>query len=92
MNPLWFLLMIPLVIGIQELWLYLFNPTVHIRPTNQDMSKCPDQWDYSIQTRLCSPNYSTTCRPFNPDANTIQTVNSKCNVARSCGTSWGNVC
>jgi hypothetical protein len=90
MNPLLFLLVIPLAILIQELWLYLGNPTIHVRPSTMSMPKCPNQWNYS--GGLCLPTYSTSCRAFNPDASTLSSVNAKCNVARSCGTSWGNVC
>jgi hypothetical protein len=56
------------------------------------MAKCPDGWSYSLVSKLCEPNTASTCMPFDPDATSIQSAVAKCNLARSCGTSWSGMC
>lgn len=69
---------------------YVLNP--HYVPTNVTMSQCPDMWNYDSTKQMCVPAYETHCLPFNPNSNTLTTMTSKCNLARSCGTSWSGMC
>ena len=71
---------------------YVINPQVVLTLDPTKMAKCPDSWNYDSQSNLCRPNTSTTCMPFDPDSSTIQSAASKCNLARSCGTSWSDMC
>jgi len=43
-------------------------------------------------TKMCEPQYSTKCMPFDPDAPTLNTVSARCNLANTCGTDWSGVC
>jgi hypothetical protein len=67
---------------------FILNP--QYVPTNPTMAQCPDRWNYNTTTQQCEAAYSTHCLPFNP--NTLTTMTAKCNVARSCGTSWSGMC
>ena len=69
------------------LFLYkvVINPVV-ILPAIK--TQCPDMWTYDMSTKMCKPMYSTACLPFDPEASTLRTDSSKCNLARSCGTTW----
>ena len=72
------------------LYHYVFNPQMVITPKSKLVDKCPDRWTYNATTKLCTPNYTTKCVPFDPDK--VPTVGQKCNIARTCGTNWSNVC
>jgi len=69
---------------------YILNP--QYVPTGTNMSQCPDMWNYNSTTKMCEPGYKTHCLPFNPSVNTLVTMTAKCNLARSCGTSWSGMC
>jgi hypothetical protein len=71
---------------------FLINPQVVLPADLKSMSQCPDMWTFNMKTHMCEPNYKTECLPFDPQAPTLNTVLAKCNVARSCGTTWGGVC
>lgn len=73
------------------LYKYVFNPQIVYTPDISKMSKCPDRWNYDPISKTCAPGYKTACLPFNPDLN-MDTLNARCNVARSCGTSWSGFC
>ncbi len=60
--------------------------------TSVNMSQCPDMWNYNLTTQMCEPGYKTHCLPFNPSTNTLASMTAKCNLARSCGTSWSGMC
>jgi hypothetical protein len=68
----------------------IVNPQVVITLNPSQMSKCPDNWTYDGS--VCRPNSQSTCMPFDPSASTIQTASAKCNLARSCGTTWNGMC
>lgn len=69
----------------------LINPQIVIRLDPTKMSKCPDGWTYS--KGLCHPNSkTTTCLPFDPNSPTLTTAAGKCNLARTCGTTWAGMC
>ena len=71
---------------------YAINPQLIVTPSASSMSTCPDRWNFNTVTKMCEPGYKTTCMPFNPDTPTLATVVGKCNVARSCGTTWSGFC
>ena len=56
----------------------------------QDMTGCPDSWKYNAQTKMCDPPPNTTCLAFDPTQ--PQTAQAKCNIARTCGTTWNGFC
>ena len=70
----------------------VINPQIVFSPSPQNMSKCPDMWNYNSSTQMCEPYYDTTCKAFNPDVNTMKTAAAKCNVARMCNTTWSGFC
>jgi hypothetical protein len=69
---------------------FVINP--QYVPSAPAMAKCPDMWNYNTTNKMCEPAYDTHCLPFNPDTNTLTTMTSKCNLARSCGTTWSGMC
>ena len=69
-----------------------FNPVMIIRPTNSNMAKCPDMWDYNESIKRCVPNYETSCTPFDPNEEILKTPAGKCNLARKCDTTWSGFC
>jgi len=71
---------------------YVINPQIVLRMDPTKMAKCPDSWTYDSASNLCKPNALTSCMPFDPDASTIQSAVAKCNLARSCGTTWLGMC
>jgi hypothetical protein len=72
--------------------IYKFGINPQYVPTATAMAQCPDRWNYNSSTQQCEPGYSTHCLPFNPSVSTLSTMTSKCNLARSCGTSWSGMC
>lgn len=68
----------------------VINPQIVVKLDPTKMSKCPDGWTFN--GRLCSPDHSTHCTPFDPDANMIQSVSAKCALAQRCGTTWDGMC
>jgi hypothetical protein len=74
------------------LYKFVINPQVVLTLDASKMAKCPDSWTFNSETRLCQPNMSTECYPFDPDAVAIQSAAAKCNLARQCGTSWSGMC
>ena len=70
----------------------VINPQMVITPDMKSMSKCPDSWTYNAGTKMCEPHYATKCMPFDPDAPTLNTTASRCNIANMCGTDWSGVC
>ena len=68
----------------------LINPQIVITPDARKMSKCPDNWTYD--GTVCRPNSQSICMPFDPSADTIQSASAKCNLARTCGTTWSGLC
>jgi hypothetical protein len=71
---------------------FVINPQVVSSLDPTKMAKCPDGWTYNISTKLCEPNTKTSCYPFDPDATSIQLAAAKCNLARTCGTTWSGMC
>jgi hypothetical protein len=71
---------------------FVINPQVVLKIDPTKMAKCPDGWSYNIVTKLCQPDSQTNCMVFDPDASSIQSAAAKCNLARSCGTSWSGLC
>ena len=71
---------------------FVINPQVVLTLDPTKMAKCPDGWSYNLPTKLCQPDSQTTCMAFDPDAPSIQSAAAKCNLARSCGTSWSGMC
>jgi hypothetical protein len=71
---------------------FVINPQIVVSLDTTKMTKCPDAWTYNLQSKLCEPNASTGCMPFDPDAPSIQSAAAKCNLARTCGTSWAGMC
>ena len=61
----------------------VINPQMLVTTTP---ALCPDRWNYS--SSMCAPAYQTHCLPFNPQ--TVKTDSARCNIARTCGTNWGN--
>ncbi len=72
------------------LYKVLINPQIVISPDTTKMAPCPDGWN--MVNNLCTPNYKTTCQPFDPKQSTIQSASAKCNLARTCGTTWSGMC
>ena len=71
---------------------FVINPQVVMGIDTSKMAKCPDSWTYNAANGVCEPNMSTECYPFDPDAPAIQSAAAKCNLARTCGTSWSGMC
>jgi hypothetical protein len=71
---------------------FVINPQIVLTMDASKMGKCPDAWTYNVSTKMCEPNAATGCMPFDPDAPSIQSASAKCNLARTCGTSWGGMC
>ncbi len=70
-------------------FIYLrLKPTV-ILPPESVISKCPSRWVYNTDTSECEPQYATQCTSFDPDK---QTDSQKCDISRSCGTTWKGLC
>jgi hypothetical protein len=67
---------------------YVFNPQIVITPSVEKLKGCPDRWTFN--GKLCEPDYTTSCRPFDPK--TITTLSQACNICKSCGTNWSNMC
>ena len=74
------------------LYKYVLNPQVIYTPDIANMTKCPDRWNYDPVSKNCVPAYKTSCLPFNPENSHLDTLTSRCNVARSCGTTWSGFC
>lgn len=70
----------------------VINPQIVLTLDPKKMAKCPDSWKYNVATKLCEPNAATSCMPFSPDESTIQSASAKCNLARTCGTTWSGMC
>jgi len=70
----------------------IINPQIFLQINASKMSKCPDSWTYNSQTKLCEPKMKTSCLPFDPTEPTIQSSSAKCNLARTCGTTWSGFC
>jgi hypothetical protein len=91
-----FVLLLLLVVVFTVLFVliakYLLGVHIEIPTNSQQMSQCPERWNYNIATKMCEPAYTTHCLPFNPSAATLNSAAAKCNTARSCGTDWSGVC
>lgn len=72
--------------------IYKYGVNPQYVQTSANMAQCPDMWTYNSTKQMCEPNYDTHCLPFNPATNTLTTMTAKCNLARSCGTSWSGMC
>ncbi len=79
-------------VGFLLLYKYALNPQTVITPDTSKMATCPDLWNYNATSGMCEPAYKTHCTPFNPKTPTLNTYSSKCNLARSCGTTWSGFC
>lgn len=71
---------------------FVINPQIVLRLDSTKMARCPDNWKYNVATKLCEPNAATSCMPFSPDESTVQSAAAKCNLARTCGTTWSGMC
>jgi hypothetical protein len=69
---------------------FIVNPQIIVTPSVEKLSQCPTRWTYDAGTKLCSPDYATSCKPFDPS--TITNVQQACNIATTCGTNWSDVC
>jgi hypothetical protein len=69
-----------------------FKPQVVLTFDGSKMARCPDQWSYDSIQGVCKPTYTTHCLPFDPSAPALATGSSKCNLARTCGTTWSGMC
>jgi hypothetical protein len=78
--------------GFLIVYKFVINPQIVLRMDPTKMAKCPDSWTYDSNSNLCKPNASTSCMPFDPNASTIQSAVAKCNLARTCGTTWSGMC
>jgi hypothetical protein len=85
----WTIFFTLLFLGLYKL---VINPQIVLTVDASKMSKCPDGWTYEISTKSCQSNTPTSCSPFDPDAPTIQSAAAKCNLARTCGTTWSGMC
>lgn len=74
------------------LYKYVINPTIVYTPNLDNMSKCPDRWNFDPITGKCAPGYKTSCLPFDPEDSTLNTLTARCNLARNCQTSWSGFC
>ena len=74
------------------LYKYLINPQIVYSSSVENMSQCPDRWNYNSITKMCEPGYQTSCLSFDPKSSTLDSLAAKCNAARSCGTSWSGLC
>ena len=70
----------------------LVNPQIVLPASIKNMSMCPDRWNYNPVSQMCEPAYKTSCLPFNPSDQTLKSAAARCNLARTCGTSWGSFC
>lgn len=77
-------------LGFLAIYKYGFNPQMIMTIDPSKMAKCPDGWNYD--GKVCNPAGKTTCMPFDPDAPTLDTAAAKCNLARSCSTTWSGMC
>jgi hypothetical protein len=71
---------------------FVINPQVILTLDTKKMAKCPDGWAYNVATSTCDPQVKTSCYPFDPDAVAMQSAPAKCNLARTCGTTWSGMC
>ena len=71
---------------------FLINPQVVLTLDGSKMAKCPDAWAFNSSSKLCEANMPTMCASFDPDAVAIQSAAAKCNLARTCGTTWSGMC
>ena len=69
---------------------YLLNPQIVVTPSAATLDTCPSRWEYDPSTKLCKPNYTTSCKAFDPT--TITTVVQACRIAKACGTNWSGFC
>jgi hypothetical protein len=79
-------------VGFLLIYKFVINPQVILSLDTSKMAKCPDGWAYNIATSTCDPQVKSTCYPFDPDAIAIQSAAAKCNLARTCGTTWSGMC
>jgi hypothetical protein len=79
-------------ISFLAIYKFVINPQVVLTIDTNKMSKCPDGWNYNLSTSLCEPQMKTSCYPFNPNVQTMQTPAARCNLARTCGTTWSGMC
>jgi hypothetical protein len=71
---------------------YGFNPQMVKNLKGSDFPKCPDRWSYDSVHNMCIPMYFTPCFAFNPNDPTLDSAVAKCNMARTCGTTWNKAC
>jgi hypothetical protein len=69
------------------LYYWVFKPEIVLNPLFT--STCPDGWVYNESTYMCSPAYTTTCKPYDPRT---QPITDPCDFATQCGTTWAGYC
>jgi hypothetical protein len=79
-------------IGMLFFYKLVINPQVVFTADIRHMAKCPDGWVFSITSQSCEPGYPTSCLPFKPDTQMLSSASARCNLARSCGTTWSGFC
>jgi hypothetical protein len=79
-------------IGFLVIYKFVVNPQLVFTLDVTTMAQCPDRWNFDAISRMCKPAYETHCLPFDPTVSTLNTALAKCNVARSCGTTWSGHC
>jgi len=76
------------VVVVLLIYKYVFNPQILIIPSVTNLSGCPDRWSFDGQ--MCTPNYTTSCKPFDPLKITM--LSEACNICKTCGTNWNGQC
>ncbi len=69
---------------------FIINPQIIVTPSASKLDTCPARWSYDPATKLCKPDYATSCKAFDPT--TITTMSQACRIANSCGTNWSGFC
>jgi len=86
------LLAIPITVALLVFYKKVLNPLIVLTPDPSKMAKCPDRWNFNSDLSMCEPAYKTECKPFNPNTPMLNTAQAKCNLARSCNTTWSGLC
>ena len=94
------ILIVLMTLGIFALVTFVYlklKPTVFL-PNSEFAGQCPDRWIYREEVHAgsdmtavqgkCYPTYQTTGAPFDPALYT----HNRCEIAKSCGTTWVGVC
>lgn len=78
MKTLFFALVLTILVFLG--YKFILNPQIVISQATQ---QCPSRWTFN--SPLCSPNYETSCSPFDPSK---LTKLEKINLIKNCGLQW----